>query len=80
MARAEGADLADDVVDQVIQMFVSVPEDMTTSILTDREHGRALEWEIRNGVIVRKAALHGLPPPIGDVLVPLLAAASDGPG
>jgi 2-dehydropantoate 2-reductase len=80
VARAEGADLSDDVVDQVIQMFTSVPEDMTASILTDRERGRPLEWEIRNGVIVRKAAVHGLPTPISDVLVPLLAAASDGPG
>jgi 2-dehydropantoate 2-reductase len=80
VARAGGADLADDVVDQVIQMFTSVPEDMTTSILTDRELGRPLEWEIRNGVIARKATAHGLPTPISDVLVPLLAAASDGPG
>ena len=53
---------------------------MTTSILTDREQGRPLEWDIRNGVIVRKAAEHGLSTPISDVLVPLLAAASDGPG
>jgi 2-dehydropantoate 2-reductase len=53
---------------------------MTTSILTDREHGRPLEWDIRNGVISRKAAEHGLATPISDVLVPLLAAASDGPG
>ena len=57
-----------------------VPEDMTTSILTDRELGRPLEWDIRNGVIARKGAEHGLPTPISDVLVPLLAAAGDGPG
>lgn len=80
VARAEGADLKDEVVDQVIDMFTNVPEDMTTSILTDRERGRPLEWEIRNGVIVRKAAGHGIATPISDVLVPLLAAASDGPG
>ena len=29
---------------------------------------------------LRKAAEHGLATPISDVLVPLLAAASDGPG
>ncbi|AQT80536.1 hypothetical protein B1R94_16555 [Mycolicibacterium litorale] len=34
----------------------------------------------RNGVVVRKAAGHGLPTPITDVLVSLLAAASDGTG
>jgi 2-dehydropantoate 2-reductase len=57
-----------------------VPEDVTTSMLTDRELDRPLEWHIRNGVIARKAAEHGLATPISDVLVPLLAAASDGPG
>ncbi|MDT5209908.1 MAG: 2-dehydropantoate 2-reductase, partial [Mycobacterium sp.] len=47
---------------------------------TDREANRPLEWDIRNGVIQRKAAANGLATPIGDVVVPLLAAASDGPG
>jgi 2-dehydropantoate 2-reductase len=80
VARAEGAKLKDDVIEEIIRLFSRVPEDLTTSILTDREHGRPLEWVIRNGVIARKAAQHGLPTPISDVLVPLLAAASDGPG
>jgi 2-dehydropantoate 2-reductase len=80
VARAEGAHLADEMIDQTVRLFTEVPEDMTTSILTDREHGSPLEWDIRNGVISRKAARHGLATPISDVLVPLLAAASDGPG
>jgi 2-dehydropantoate 2-reductase len=80
VARAEGATLGDDVVEQAVALFAEVPEDLTTSILTDREHGRPLEWDIRNGVIARKAAAHGLATPISDLLVPLLAAASDGPG
>ena len=61
-------------------MFAGMPEDLTTSILTDREQGRPLEWDVRNGVIARKGALHGLATPISDLVVPLLAAASDGPG
>ena len=52
---------------------------MTTSMLSDREAHRPLEWEIRNGVIVRRARGHGLETPISHVIVPLLAAASDGP-
>ena len=80
VARAEGANLADSVVDETVALFTGVPEDLTTSILTDREHGRKLEWDIRNGVIRRKAREHGIATPISDVLVPLLAAASDGPG
>jgi 2-dehydropantoate 2-reductase len=80
VARADGARLVDEVADQIMAMLVNVPLDITTSMLTDREAGRPLEWDIRNAVIARKAAQHGLPTPISDVVVPLLAAASDGPG
>jgi 2-dehydropantoate 2-reductase len=80
VARAEGARLPDSAVDELVEMFRAAPEDMGTSILTDRENGRPMEWDIRNGVIVRKARAHDLTTPISDVLVPLLAAASDGPG
>ncbi len=80
VARAEGARLGDNAVDELVGLFRQAPEDMGTSILADRENHRLLEWDIRNGVIIRKARVHGLPTPISDVLVPLLAAASDGPG
>lgn len=80
VARAEGARLPDGIVDELPDMFRNVPEDMSTSILADAESHRPMEWDIRNGVIIRKARAHGLATPISDVLVPLLAAASDGPG
>ena len=80
VAHAEGAALPDTVIDEMTEMFAAAPEDLTTSMLTDAEAHRRLEWDIRNGVIVRKAAEHGLATPVSDVLVPLLAAASDGPG
>ncbi len=80
VARAEGASLGDEVIDEILGMLAQAPPDITTSMLTDREADRPLEWDIRNGVIPRKAAAHGLATPISDVLVPLLAAASDGPG
>ncbi len=80
VARAEGARLGDDMVDELVDLFRSAPEDMGTSMLFDRESHRRLEWDIRNGVIIRKAAAHNLATPNSDVVVPLLAAASDGPG
>jgi 2-dehydropantoate 2-reductase len=80
VARAEGARLPDEVVDGLVELFRRAPEDMGTSILADAENHRRMEWDIRNGVIIRKARAHGLATPISDVLVPLLAAASDGPG
>ena len=80
VARAEGARLPDDVVDELVDMFRRAPEDIGTSILADAENHRRMEWDIRNGVVIRKARAHGLATPISDVLVPLLAAAGDGPG
>lgn len=80
VARAEGAELGDEVPQEILDKFRAAPTDMSTSILTDREAGRPLEWDIRNGVIVRRGQVHGFPTPISDILVPLLAAASDGPG
>ena len=36
--------------------------------------GRPLEWEARNAVVRRLRARHGIPTPVSDVIVPLLAA------
>jgi len=80
VAQAEGARMADEAVDELVGLFHSAPQDMGTSMLADREKHRRLEWDIRNGVIIRKARAHNLATPISDIVVPLLAAASDGPG
>jgi 2-dehydropantoate 2-reductase len=80
VAQAEGARLPDHTVDELVDLFRGTPEDLGTSMLADRENHRQLEWDIRNGVIVRKARAHNLATPISDIVVPLLAATSDGPG
>jgi 2-dehydropantoate 2-reductase len=77
VARAEGADLPDAVADEIMDWFADLPADAGTSILADRQAGRPLEWDARNGVICRVGAAHGIPTPVSDVIVPLLAAASD---
>jgi 2-dehydropantoate 2-reductase len=80
VARAEGAELGDEVPQAILDKFQAAPADMGTSILTDRVAGRPLEWAVRNAIISRRGRIHGIATPISDVLVPLLAAASDGPG
>ena len=80
VARAEGARLADDVVDGMVDMFRHGARRHGHLDPGRREGRRRMEWDIRNGVIIRKARAHGLATPISDVLVPLLAATSDGPG
>jgi 2-dehydropantoate 2-reductase len=76
VARAEGADLPDTVADELVAEFAGYPEDLGSSILFDREAGRPLEWDARNGVVARRGATHGISTPVSDVIVPLLAAAS----
>ena len=76
VARAEGADLPAHLADEIVDELAGYPEDLGSSILFDREAGRPLEWEARNGVVARLGAKHGIPTPISDVIVPLLAAAS----
>jgi 2-dehydropantoate 2-reductase len=80
VARADGAMLGDEVPHEIVDGLRSGPADLGTSILADREAGRPLEWDTRNGVVLRRGRAHGIPTPISDLLVPLLAAASDGPG
>lgn len=80
VARAEGAVLDDGVAQEIVDKFHAFPADMGTSILADRQAGRPLEWDIRNGIIQRLGRSHGISTPISDLVVPLLAAASDGPG
>jgi 2-dehydropantoate 2-reductase len=78
VARAEGVDLTDRDVDDLMAWLEALPEDAGSSILTDRRAGRALEWEARNGVIGRLGRRHGIPTPVSDTVSALLHAASDG--
>lgn len=80
VARAAGAKLGDDVPQEIVDGFHGFPPDLGTSILADRQGNRPLEWDCRNGVVQRYGRTHGIPTPISDLVVPLLAAASDGPG
>ncbi|UEP39578.1 oxidoreductase [Burkholderia ambifaria] len=80
VARAEGAKLGDEVPREIVDGFHRFPPDLGTSILADRQGNRPLEWDCRNGVVQRCGRAHGIPTPISDLVVPLLAAASDGPG
>ncbi|WP_371972672.1 oxidoreductase [Lelliottia nimipressuralis] len=80
VARAEGASLGDNVPHEIVEGFHRAPADLGTSILADRQANRPLEWDIRNGVLQRYGEKHGIPVPISRVVVPLLAAGSEGPG
>lgn len=80
VARADGALLGDEVPQQILAVFQGFPADLGTSILADREADRPMEWDARNAVVQRRGRALGVATPISDIVVPLLAAASDGPG
>jgi 2-dehydropantoate 2-reductase len=76
VGNAEGAHLPPSTAEEVVDRLAAMPTDMGTSILYDRLADRELEWQTRNEVISRRGRHHGIPTPVSDVIVPLLAAAS----
>lgn len=74
VGRAEGAQLADDVGQQVLAGYRAQPPDSINSLLADRLAGRSMEIDARNGVIVRKGEKHGIKTPSNQMTVALLQA------
>lgn len=73
VGRAEGATLPEELVDSVVKGYQTAPADGVNSLLADRLAGRPLEADARNGVIVRRGAKHGIPTPLNQTMVALLA-------
>jgi 2-dehydropantoate 2-reductase len=74
VGRAVGADLGDHIPDWVVERAMTSPADSVNSILGDRLAGRPMEWDARNGVIVRLGKLHGIETPANAMASTLLAA------
>jgi 2-dehydropantoate 2-reductase len=74
VGRAEGAHLDDSIGEEVLGLYRSHPADSVNSLLADRVAGRRMEWNERNGAIVRKGAGHGIPTPLNEMAAALLEA------
>jgi 2-dehydropantoate 2-reductase len=74
VARAEGAKLEDNVADTVLAAQRAAPADSVNSMLADRQAGRPVEIDARNGVIVRLGRKHGIPTPANSMAVALMEA------
>ncbi|MES2444043.1 MAG: 2-dehydropantoate 2-reductase [Pseudomonadota bacterium] len=74
VGRAEGADLDESLIEGVVQGYRDGPRDGKNSIHADREAGRPMEWDARNGVVVRLGQKHGIATPVSAAVTGLLAA------
>ncbi|MFL5618998.1 MAG: 2-dehydropantoate 2-reductase [Gemmatimonadaceae bacterium] len=77
VGRAEGATLADAIVEEVVAGARKAPADSLNSLIADRMAGRPMEIDARNGAIVRFGRRHGIPTPLNEMAVALLVAAQD---
>jgi 2-dehydropantoate 2-reductase len=74
VARAEGANLEENVADVVLAAQRAAPADSVNSMLADRLAGRPTEIDARNGVIVRLGRKHGIATPANTMAVALMEA------
>jgi 2-dehydropantoate 2-reductase len=77
VGRAEGATLADSIPDEIVDGARRGPRDAGNSMLADRLAGRPMEYDARNGVIVRLGRKHGIATPMNALMVTLLEAAQE---
>lgn len=75
VGRAEGAKLSDSLAGEVLAHYRKQPPDSVNSLLADRLAGRRMEWDARNGAIVRKGEKHGIATPMNRMAAALLQAA-----
>lgn len=76
VGRAEGALLANTLVQEVVDGYRSGPGDAINSLHADRLAGRPMEIDARNGAIVRIGRRHGIATPVNRMIVALLEAAA----
>lgn len=79
VARAEGVNVASDVVERVTTYVPGIPGTMRSSLLIDLSQGKRIEVEALQGSVVRRAARAGLPVPIMSTLYALLKPFAQGP-
>lgn len=74
VARAHGAVLEDDAPHRTLDWLQRLAPGSTTSMLQDRESGRALESDGLTGTIVRLARQRNIDTPVSDTVLALLGA------
>lgn len=80
VARADGAQLADDEQARTMATLFTYPPEVGTSMYFDRLAGRPLEVETLTGSVVAAGERYGIATPLNRALLALLRAVSDAAG
>jgi len=72
VARAEGVELAEDIVDQKTAFAERLGPDSFSSLHHDLVSGHRLELDALHGELTRRAARHGIPVPVSEMIYSLL--------
>jgi len=72
VARAEGVELAGDIVDQKTAFAENLGPDSFSSLHHDLVTGHRLELDALHGELTRRAARHGIPVPVSETIYSLL--------
>ena len=72
VGRAEGAEINDSIIKEVITDQSSAPDGATNSIHADYIEKRPMEWSARNGVIARLGEKHGISTPYNKMAADIL--------
>jgi 2-dehydropantoate 2-reductase len=75
VGRSVGANLPDTLPDEIVAGARAGSPDGINSLHADRLAGRPMEWDARNGVIVRLGRVHGIATPLNQMAAALLEAA-----
>jgi 2-dehydropantoate 2-reductase len=78
VGRAEGARLDEGLAASIVDAIARGRPDARPSLAQDARARRPLEYDARNGAVVRAGARHGVPTPLNAAVTALLAALSDG--
>ena len=78
VGRADGARLHEGIGEEVLELYSKHPADSVNSLLADRLAGRRMEWDARNGAIVRIGEKHGIETPLNRMAATLLQAVETG--